>query len=213
VRIIKLGGSLLEIPELADRLENWLRLQSPMATWVVVGGGAAANVVRELDRANRLDESTAHWLAIRAMQFNAHLVAALLSGATLLKSFDQPSTSEQPPGVWVVDPWAMLRQESPQHVDPLPESWDVTSDSIAAWIATTAKAKELVLLKSTLLKRGRLVQDAVESEYVDRYFAHAAQSLPRVRCVNFQDESFPELDLAPNTHIPSLTLVVPPPVV
>jgi aspartokinase-like uncharacterized kinase len=31
--------------------------------------------------------------------------------------------------------------------DPLPSSWDVTSDSIAAWVAGTAGAERLVLVK------------------------------------------------------------------
>ena len=39
--------------------------------------------------------------------------------------------------------------------DPLPHSWDVTSDSIAAWVAGQVFARQLVLLKSVdLLVQG-----------------------------------------------------------
>jgi hypothetical protein len=43
----------------------------------------------------------------------------------------------------VILPYAMLRAE-----DPLPHCWQVTSDSIAAWIGLRAGVRELVLLKS-----------------------------------------------------------------
>jgi len=34
-----------------------------------------------------------------------------------------------------------------READPLPHSWDVTSDSIAAWVAGAAGASQLVLVK------------------------------------------------------------------
>ncbi len=195
MRVIKLGGSLLTVDGLANRLERWLQQQPLMPSLVVVGGGSTAHTVRAFDRRHHLDESTAHWLAIRAMQFNARLVKALLPGATLLESFDQWTAAVELPLVWVVDPWTMLRQDASRHVDPLPESWEVTSDSIAAWIATQTKAAELVLLKSALPTCSPTVRCAVECGYVDRYFAQAASMLPRMRCVNLREESFPEIEL------------------
>lgn len=211
MRVIKFGGSLLGIGGVADRFERWRGLQSPMASLVVVGGGATADIVRELDRVSHLEESTAHWLAIRAMQFNAHLVAALLPEAKVMESFDQPLADGNSLAVWVADPWSLLRENSPGRSDSLPESWDVTSDSIAAWLAVGAKATELVLLKSAIPGGERTVHHAVESGYVDRHFPHAAQALTRIRCVNLRDESFPEIEFDPRASTPSRSLVVPPP--
>jgi aspartokinase-like uncharacterized kinase len=45
-------------------------------------------------------------------------------------------------GVSVLLPAALLAEH-----DPLPESWGVTSDSIAAWVAGAAGAERLVLVK------------------------------------------------------------------
>ena len=42
----------------------------------------------------------------------------------------------------VLAPYQWLR-----HADPVPHSWDATSDSIAAWIAVTLRATHLVLIK------------------------------------------------------------------
>src|SRR5262249_62419732 len=50
-----------------------------------------------------------------------------------------------------------------READPLPHSWDVTSDSIAAWIASRVGARRLVLIKPPGATGGRLV---------DAYFQH-----------------------------------------
>ena len=42
----------------------------------------------------------------------------------------------------VIAPYRWLRE-----ADPLPHSWDVTSDSIAAWLASALGAARLVLVK------------------------------------------------------------------
>jgi hypothetical protein len=72
----------------------------------------------------------------------------------------------------------------------LPFSWDVTSDSIAAYVATLCGASELVLLKSTLPSAGYTQSELTEVGYVDRYFDDAARKLPRVVCVDFRSAAF-----------------------
>jgi 5-(aminomethyl)-3-furanmethanol phosphate kinase len=52
--------------------------------------------------------------------------------------------------------------------DPLPHSWDVTSDSIAAWVAGSLGARQLVLVKPPGAER--------LDEAVDPYFARARPS-------------------------------------
>ena len=56
-------------------------------------------------------------------------------------------------------PYRWLRES-----DPLPHSWDVTSDSIAAWIASEIGAPQLILIKPD-------AHDALA--VVDRYFDRA----------------------------------------
>ena len=56
--------------------------------------------------------------------------------------------------------------------DPLPHSWDITSDSIAAYIAGVLDARELILVKPI---------DGPVNALVDRGFAAACPPGMRVR--------------------------------
>ena len=69
----------------------------------------------------------------------------------------------------------------------LPESWDVTSDSLAAAVSNMYAAEELVVMKSS---------DAPSDEsdlewlanvgFVDPFFADLAEGIDQVRFVNLQ---------------------------
>ena len=204
-RVVKLGGSLLDVPDLALRLRDWLARQAPRATVLIAGGGRMADVVRDADRQHRLGETVSHWLCIRVMTLQAELLSALLPEAAVCRSLaDWRSTA---PGLAILDPWIFLREEEPHLAgQTLPASWDVTSDSIAARFAAAIGAAELVLLKSAL-PQSTLPQStstpgaAAAAGYVDRFFPRLAEAAPAIRCVNLRDPDFPQsilLDRAAN---------------
>jgi len=181
--VVKVGGSLSRRPATLRRLMSVLRTAARSRLLLVVpGGGPFADAVRRADRRFRLDDSSSHWMAILAMDQYAHLLAALSPGTRIVRSPAQLETGRL--NVLAVSTW--LRD-----ADPLPHSWAVTSDSIAAWVARRLRAKRLVLLKDVdgqfdrdpakpgarLLRR---VPRARLSEVVD---AHFAESLgPRLPC-------------------------------
>lgn len=81
--------------------------------------------------------------------------------------------------------------------DPLPHLWDVTSDSIAAWLAAQLNARRLILLKSVdgirsdceklLPAISRTLIKATadpRTEVVDRYFAHALAATTECWIIN-----------------------------
>lgn len=104
-------------------------------------------------------------------------------------------------GLSILDPWHFLREVEPRcAVTPLPQSWDATSDSIAAQVAVVWRAAELVLLKSALppastSPASTSLADASTVGYVDGHFPIAAKSIPTIRCVNLRERKFPETTL------------------
>ena len=105
---------------------------------VVPGGAEFADTVREHDRRFALRPQTAHRMAILAMDQFGWALADLIPGAVRCSKI----SASRPGVVPVLLPAALLAER-----DPLPESWAVTSDSIAAWVAGTAGAGRLVLVK------------------------------------------------------------------
>jgi aspartokinase-like uncharacterized kinase len=135
--VVKIGGSLYSE---AGRITAVLQ-GSGRPILVVPGGGPFARMIRAM----QLPDDPAHWMAILAMdQFGWYLAAGGLPVTHEL---------EVPRGVEVLLPCRAMRER-----DPLPHTWDVTSDTIAAWVASEL-ALDLLLLKSVdgITRDGALV--------------------------------------------------------
>ena len=147
--VLKLGGSLLTIPDLMDRLESVISRLRPSPVLIVPGGGAAADVIRDLDRKLLLSPEKAHRDAIAAMSQNAALLCRLNKSLRLVRNYDeaQLAWSEGHPAVLDADSF-LFDQPDNNTGDSLPASWDITSDSIAAWTARHWQADRLILAKS-----------------------------------------------------------------
>lgn len=142
--VIKLGGSLLRERATLDAAATALvRVASSGRPAVVVpGGGALADAVRALDACVGLGDDAAHWMAVMAMDQSAQLLAARVPDATVADDAPGVRAALVAGRLPIVAPSRWLRA-----ADPLPHSWDVTSDSIAAWVAGELAAARLVLVK------------------------------------------------------------------
>jgi 5-(aminomethyl)-3-furanmethanol phosphate kinase len=108
---------------------------------VVPGGAAFADAVREHDSRFALRPATAHRMAILAMDQFGWLLSDLIPGAVSCADLATARAAAARGGSPVLLPAALLAG------DPLPASWAVTSDSIAAWVAGALHAARLVLVK------------------------------------------------------------------
>jgi aspartokinase-like uncharacterized kinase len=182
--VVKVGGSLFDLPDLGPRLRAWLARLSAAEVLLVPGGGPTADVVRDLDRRHALGEEASHWLALRALTVNAHFLQALLPGAVVVP---QPRACGARS---VLDPYAFAHADEGRP-GCLPHCWQVTSDSVAARAAVVGQARRLVLLKSVTLPQGMAWDKAGQCGLVDGAFAgvleQAAEPL-RVSAVNFRDQ-------------------------
>jgi dihydroneopterin aldolase len=89
----------------------------------------------------------------------AHVLAQCLGCGTFVTNVREVRTALDAGRVPVLAPSKWLRE-----ADPLPHSWDVTSDSIAAWVAGAVGARRLVLVKPA---------GAAGADLVDPYFSRA----------------------------------------
>jgi aspartokinase-like uncharacterized kinase len=141
--VVKLGGGLGRIPgalaEAGAALGEAAR-RRPLV--VVPGGGRLADAVRAIDRELSLPPTTAHWMAILAMDQYAHVIAACTPRSVVAhdRAEIQAALAEQ--RIPVLAPYRWMRA-----ADALPHRWEVTSDSIAAFLAGALDAGLLVLLK------------------------------------------------------------------
>jgi len=186
IHVVKLGGSLLDLPELVARFTAWREAELGPRGVLVVGGGNAADVVRGFDKAFRLDEEAAHWLAVRAMQLNAHCLAAVLPRCRLVTNPIGCEIAWRAGDLAVIDPLTWLEREHAEGV-PIPHRWTFTSDSIAAHVATRLNARQLTLLKSTLPKGDCGPECAAGLGVVDEDFPAVCGGVPHVQLVNLRE--------------------------
>lgn len=169
-RIVKVGGSLYDVPDLGSRLQRWLSRLGSSKVLLVPGGGVTADAVRMLDHWQRLGDETAHWLALQGLSLNARFLARLVPGSEVVSSptvfFKQWHIRQ----ILVLDAYAFAQQDEDQP-GALPHTWAVTSDSIAARVAEVCGASPLFLLKSVPLPSGTEWTEAGRRGLVDPYFA------------------------------------------
>jgi 5-(aminomethyl)-3-furanmethanol phosphate kinase len=107
---------------------------------VVPGGAGFADAVRDHDRRFGLRTTTSHHMAILGMEQFGWLLSDLIPRAApcadLARAGDVAGAGR-----------AVVLLPAKPPLDALPTSWDVTSDSIAAWVAGQVGADRLVLVK------------------------------------------------------------------
>ncbi|HWQ18380.1 MAG TPA: uridylate kinase [Methanotrichaceae archaeon] len=144
--IIKVGGSLIDT---ARELVVALCKKPRLDVLIIPGGGPMADLIRDLSIRHQISDEACHWMAVLAMEQYAHFLA---------DGTDAALTAEikRPQGLAVLMPYQALQKDD-RGID---HSWDYTSDSIAAVVASRL---EMDFIKATdvdgIILDGRLVEE------------------------------------------------------
>lgn len=186
----------MSLPDLPLRLLALLDREAPNAAVVLVGGGAAVDVVRDWNRQHTLSDQDAHNLALSAMTLNAQMLITAHPRFCAVTNIDQVAKLSAN-DVAVLIPNIAIHQLETTHA-PLPRSWSITSDSIAAWLAAIYDA-DLWLLKSVNLPKNQTASSMTalaDAGLVDSSFPEGCSGLARVSWCNLQADS-PTIQRAP----------------
>ena len=134
-QVVKIGGSLF--PDYAIDLAEKLKGTSSV---IILGGGEFANLIRRYDESQHFSDETNHWTAIDCMDIIAKLVNDKVDSAKLAFSIDDVNEIADEGFTPIFSVSDFLKTQ-----DPFECSWDVTSDSIAAYVAHLLNAKLLIV--------------------------------------------------------------------
>ncbi|MDW6026422.1 dihydroneopterin aldolase [Mesorhizobium sp. BAC0120] len=163
--VVKLGGSTAH----AGEIDMWIAALagSTLPLVIVPGGGPFADKVREAQRSMGFSDRAAHAMAILAIDQFGHVILdrdERLAAARSLDEMEQLLAWGKIP-VWLPSELAIPAPD-------IPVSWDVTSDSLAAWLAGKLGAGALLLIKQTrAFSRGDDVDTLTAKGIVDAGFA------------------------------------------
>lgn len=165
--VVKLGGSHVASP----LLRPWLRAIAAAAGPVVLvpGGGPFADAVRAAQKVMGFDDRAAHAMALLAMAQGA-IALASLEPALVVAEDDAAiarALAEAQVAVW---------SPSVRDAPDVAKSWDVTSDSLALWLAARLQAVRAVIIKHRAVPGGASFAALAEDGVVDRAFPRFAAS-------------------------------------
>jgi aspartokinase-like uncharacterized kinase len=163
--VVKLGGSTAHAAE----MRRWIAAlaDSNLPIVLVPGGGPFADQVREAQKLMGFSDTAAHAMAILAMDQFGHVVLdrhERLAPARSLQDMVRALAVGKIP-VWLPSSLAIPAPD-------IPASWDITSDSLAAWLAGKLGADALLLIKQTDAFSGNDTIDSLAARgVVDAGFA------------------------------------------
>jgi aspartokinase-like uncharacterized kinase len=140
--VVKVGGSLSLYPEkLRTLCLKISEISKEQKLIVVPGGGEFADVVRCLDKSFHLSCSTSHGMAILGMDQYGMLLSDLMPGSITTHKLEEINNYFDLNKLPIFLPSHLLLRE-----DSLENSWAVTSDSIAVYIAGRLQVTKVLLV-------------------------------------------------------------------
>jgi len=173
MKVIKLGGSLMTDKASLIQCLNTISQKYTEKIVIVPGGGVFADQVRSLQKEWGFNDQIAHQMAILAMQKMALLLYSIKPDFVLANnvSLIQQALNMHSVVIWRPDIVELNKSN-------VKASWDVTSDSLAAWLANQLTATELILVKSVEipLKGSIDIETMQKLDLVDNAFNELSQN-------------------------------------
>ncbi|CAN7304393.1 (5-formylfuran-3-yl)methyl phosphate synthase [Mesorhizobium sp. LjRoot246] len=140
--VVKLGGSTAHAAEMKSWIAALAGSRLPIV--IVPGGGMFADQVRETQTRMEFSDTAAHAMAILAMEQFGHVILDRDERLTPARSLEEivRALDEGKIPVWLPSSLALPASD-------VPASWEITSDSLAAWLAGKLGASALLLIKQT----------------------------------------------------------------
>lgn len=143
--IFKIGGKILEnrqhLTATVSQLTSLYERNILNKVIIIAGGGSYANLIRLLDQKIHIGDDLSHWMAIYSMDLNGKKISRYFPRVKRTKSLEEIEKANRILTVFL--PYTYLHQ-----YDPLPHSWDITSDSITLFLAYKLKLNECYLIKN-----------------------------------------------------------------
>lgn len=159
--IIKLGGSLLaKGRELVRFLSDYAK-KNALSFVVIPGGGPFVEPIKKFS--DRISDDTGHWMAVLAMHQYGLFLADGEPEIPVVENVDGLKNAGH---FCIVLPYKILKDD-----DRLPHTWDVTSDTIAAFIARESGEKRFIKVTDVdgiLDENGLLIKRINAKELIDR---------------------------------------------
>jgi 5-(aminomethyl)-3-furanmethanol phosphate kinase len=165
ITVVKLGGSHAG----TAHLDAWLDALTVCGGRAVLvpGGGPFADAVREAQVSMGFDDVAAHAMALLAMEQFGLALASGRPGLRIAASDEAIAAALREGHVPVWAPSAMVLAAK-----DIPASWDVTSDSLAAWLAGRVGATRLLLVKHGAPSQPVSADELAARGVVDTAFSH-----------------------------------------
>jgi aspartokinase-like uncharacterized kinase len=202
--VVKIGGSLARDP----LLPQWLQMlveHGGGRVVIVPGGGPFTDAARDAQAIWSLNDVTAHNMAILGMAQFGYMLQDLCPTLVIARNVAEVDHALKTGKVAIWLPFDLLRDEPDELT-----SWDVTSDSLALWLAGQLGAAHVALVKSCAVPASQDWDALSKAGIIDRHFpALARDASCTVELVAREDLSAPARWLRPlivNVETASKTL-------
>lgn len=171
--VIKIGGSLQVDHGALRKLCRTIKdISNRYDLLIVPGGGKFVDLVRKLQMEHGFSDPVAHKMAILGMDLYGLMLHDLIDGSGLTYV---PKAKAR--GCSIFLPYRTLSRSK-----ELESTWEVTSDSIAVWVAAKIGCKKLLLVKMVdgILERGRPLKCISVQKLKEMNQSYVDSKLPQI---------------------------------